>query len=105
MAVVVHRKLVRDRIPDIIRESGSDPVCRILSKEELREELKNKLCEEAEEFRRSGEKEELADVLEVLRAIMAEMNLTFDELERIRAEKYQERGGFADGVWLEKVLK
>ena len=105
MKTVVHQKLVRDRIPEIIREDGGEPACRVLKKGELSEALGNKLCEEAEEFRRSGDLEEMADVLEVMLAILRENGWAWEELERIRAEKCQKRGGFAAGIWLESVRK
>lgn len=103
MAVIVHRKLVRDRIPEIIRQSGAEPVCRTLSREEKLAALKEKLCEEAAEYKQSGETEELADVAEVLRAILRETDVSLDTLEAARVQKYRERGGFDGGVWLEEV--
>ena len=105
METIVHRKLVRDRIPEIIRNAGGEPVCRALSHAERREALRNKLCEEAEEFRQSGEMEELADMLEVLLAILNEENWPWEALEKERAEKCRARGGFAEGIWLEEVRK
>ena len=105
MAVIIHRKLVRDRIPEIIRQSGAEPVCRTLNGEEKLAALKEKLCEEAAEFRQSGEMEELADVAEVLRALLRETGISRDALENARARNYRERGGFDGGVWLEEVRK
>lgn len=103
MAVIIHRKLVRDRIPEIIRQAGAEPMCRTLNKEEKLAALKEKLCEEAAEFKQSGELEELADVAEVLRAILRETGVSRETLEAACVQKYRERGGFDGGVWLEEV--
>ncbi len=40
---------------------------------------------------------------EVVYALAARADVSRDELERLRAEKVDERGGFEDGVVLERV--
>ena len=96
-------KLVRDRIPEIIRENDETPVTRVVDGPEYRERLREKLCEEAAEFRESGDVAELADVLEVVAAIRDAEGIADGELEELREAKADERGGFADGVVLERV--
>lgn len=49
--------------------------------------------------------EEMVDVLEVLYAIAAARGYSVEELERVRAEKSEKRGGFADRIFLEKVVE
>ena len=64
-------KLVRDRIPDVIRESGREPEVTHVKGEMLRQALKDKLVEEALELKDAENiEEELADVLEVVDAII-----------------------------------
>ncbi|WP_135825337.1 nucleoside triphosphate pyrophosphohydrolase [Halorussus ruber] len=96
-------KLVRDGIPESIRESGETPETHVADGEEYRRRLREKLCEEAAEFRDAGDPEELADVLEVLAAIREAEDLDGAELETLREEKADERGGFAEGIVLERV--
>ena len=96
-------KLVRDRIPEIIRENDETPVTHAADGAEFRERLREKLCEEAAEFRESGDSEELADVLAVLAAIRDAEGIADAELERLREAKAEERGGFEEGVVLERV--
>ncbi|MEV6235185.1 nucleoside triphosphate pyrophosphohydrolase [Lentzea sp. NPDC051838] len=93
-------KLVRDRIPEIIRANGEEPVTEIADAERYHELLRDKLSEEVAEFLESGEVEELADVLEVLHALARAAGVTPSELERIRAKKAAERGGFAGRIVL-----
>ena len=99
----IYRKLVRDEIPRIIRESGKEPVTRTLSQEEALTALAQKLCEEAQEYRDSGEVEELADVMEVVYGIARERGVSMEEIEAIRARKAEERGGFQQRVYLVEV--
>ena len=66
----IYNKLVRDNIPEIMISNGAEPVTRILSEEEYLNELNKKILEEVNEYLESGSIEELADVEEVLRAIL-----------------------------------
>ncbi|MEU4496918.1 nucleoside triphosphate pyrophosphohydrolase [Streptomyces sp. NPDC023998] len=94
-------KLVRDRIPQIIREDGAEPITYTAGPEEYRSRLRDKLGEEVAEFLAADEEsapEELADVLEVVRALATELGVDADQLEKIREAKARERGGFADRI-------
>lgn len=94
-------KLVRDRIPQIIRTSGAEPVTYVAGPEEYRSRLRDKLGEEVAEFLASDDAsapEELADVLEVVWAIAAQLGVDAEQLEKIRRTKALERGGFADRI-------
>ncbi|MEV0382171.1 nucleoside triphosphate pyrophosphohydrolase [Nonomuraea sp. NPDC050643] len=91
-------KLVRDLIPAIIRAGGAEPVIHIAEAAEYRIRLRDKLGEEVAEFLAADEANgpgELADVLEVVRALAADLGVDADELEKIREAKAAERGGFA----------
>jgi len=46
----------------------------------------------------------LADILEVIYALLKNKNFTFEQLERKRKARFKERGGFAGRVFLEKTL-
>ena len=99
----VYNKLVRDKIPEIIK--GDEKICktRILSDEEYIAALEAKLNEEVAEYQADKNLEELADVLEVLQAICIARGYSLEELEALRAKKSNERGGFADKIFLEYV--
>ncbi|WP_232688249.1 nucleoside triphosphate pyrophosphohydrolase [Halobacterium zhouii] len=96
-------KLVRDRIPEVVREDGETPVVREVSGEEYRDYLAAKLVEEAEEYAESRDVDELADVLEVVDAIAATHDVGAGELPQRQAAKASKRGRFEDGVVLERV--
>src|SRR5687767_46389 len=88
-------KLVRDKIPEIIRAGGARPLIRVADPAEYRDLLRAKLTEEVEEFLSSDDPLELVDVLEVVLALAAGLGFDRDQLERERARKATERGVFA----------
>ncbi|MGP4029112.1 hypothetical protein [Actinomadura sp. 3N407] len=88
-------KLVRDRIPEIVRAAGRLPEIRVAAPEEHGALLRAKLYEEAGEYVASGDPAELADLLEVVHALAALHGITPGELEERRSAKAAERGGFS----------
>lgn len=94
------KKLVRDKIPDIIKHQGETPNIEILSDDKYLFELDKKLSEEVEEYQESKQLEELADILEVIYSICAARGSSIDELHKIREEKLDKRGGFSERIFL-----
>jgi predicted house-cleaning noncanonical NTP pyrophosphatase (MazG superfamily) len=98
-AAVNRGKLVRDKIPQIIRSKGQEPVIYKADTEEYSARLRDKLREEVEEYLASdNDHEELADILEVLYALASQTGTDQQQLEKLRAAKAEERGGFADRI-------
>lgn len=101
-----YQKLVRDKIPDIIKSNGEEAITRILSDEEYLIELKKKLKEETEEVISSNEEnrlEELADLLEVMIAIANTDNKKLEDIIDACNQKREKRGGFSRKLYLEGV--
>jgi predicted house-cleaning noncanonical NTP pyrophosphatase (MazG superfamily) len=98
-----YKKLVRDKIPEIIQAKGQKPITRILDEQEHLEELIKKLAEEYEEFKEAVSLEELADIQEVVHALAEAIGATKEELEKVRAQKAEERGKFEKRIYLEGV--
>jgi predicted house-cleaning noncanonical NTP pyrophosphatase (MazG superfamily) len=96
-------KLVRDRIPDIIRRDGKEAVTHSADDKEYWTKLQEKLREEVDEFLEHGTTEELADILEVIDAICTHMGFDMVEIDRIKNKKRQERGGFSKRIILEQT--
>ena len=96
-------KQAKNKIPEIIEKDGKTCVTHILSNEEYIAALKTKLNEEVAEYQADKNLEEMADVLEVLQAICIARGYSLDELEAMRAKKADERGGFAEKIYLEYV--
>ncbi|MFQ6724462.1 MAG: hypothetical protein ACLRFE_03955 [Clostridia bacterium] len=96
-------KLVRDRIIEIIKANGENPIYHTLSDDEYLDELHKKLFEEANEFIENDDPEELADLMEVIYAIAKHKNINMEEVEKERVKKREKRGGFEDKIYLETV--
>jgi len=104
---VTFRKLVRDKIPQLIERSGRRPRYHTLTKEDRWEALRNKLNEEVDELHAAKDPEEVleevADVLEVLLAMVYEAGYIDADLELRAKQKRREKGSFDKFVWLESV--
>lgn len=104
MSIIKYKKLVRDRIPEIIEASGKTCKTTILDDAEYLHMLDAKLDEELAEYHKDQNIEELADLLEVIYAAVIARGYTVEELERIRAQKAKEHGVFQGKVFLLKVI-
>lgn len=102
---ISYDKLVRDRIPEIIAASGKQCITETLSEEQYLKKLDAKLDEELAEYHQDPNIEELADLLEVIRAAAIARGYSVDELERVRAEKAAKRGGFEKRILLREVYE
>ena len=105
MRIIRYEKLVRDRIPEIIRASGKSCATEVLSDEAYLRMIDAKLDEELAEYHQEQNLEELADLLEVLRAAVIARGYTLDKLESVRAQKAAKRGGFAQKILLKEVIE
>lgn len=100
----VHNKLVRDRIPEIIEASGRTCITEVLPNDAYIQALNAKLSEELEEYQQSKSLEELADLLEVMGAVVKARGYTWDDLTRVRKEKRTQRGAFERRIFLKEVI-
>lgn len=86
-----YNKLIRNKIPQIIKSNGKTPTTRILNEDEYIKEL----CKKTQE--------ELSDLLELINALAEHEGTTLEEINNIRKKKEKERGGFSDRVFLIEV--
>lgn len=99
-----YNKLVRDNIVEIIKKNGAINVTyKVLDDKEYEKELNKKLKEEVNEYLSDLNMEEMADVMEVIYAILDFKGVTMSEVEEIRKVKKQKRGGFSKRIFLEEV--
>ena len=103
--IKTYNKLVRDRIPEIIEASGKSCVTEILPDEARLRMLDTKLDEELAEYHADQNIEELADLMEVIRACAVARGYTIEQLEQVRAEKAAKRGGFEKKILLKEVTE
>ncbi len=105
MPKITYNKLIRDRIPEIIEASGKSCVVETLSDDDYLRAIDVKLDEELAEYHEEQNIEELADLMEVIRAAAVARGYTVEELERVRAEKAAKRGGFEKKLFLREVFE
>ena len=94
-------KLVRDKIPEIIKRNGEHPKYYIAENIEYYEKLKQKLPEEVDEFLEDSNEEELIDILEVINAIIEFKEINKERLEFLRQKKAEEKGRFKERIILD----
>ena len=105
MSIIKYNKLVRDRIPEIIEVSGKTCKTEILKDEEYIRMIDAKLDEELAEYHKDQNIEELAGLIEVIYAAAAARGYTIEQLEQVRAEKAEKRGGFQKKILLVEVTE
>ena len=105
MPIKSYHKLVRDRIPEIIEADGKICLTEILSDEDYLHFLDAKLNEELAEYQESKSLEELADLLEVMQAVVKARGWTWGRLEQVRQDKAKKYGGFDKKLLLKKIVE
>lgn len=101
---ITFNKLVRDRIPQIISDSGGKCHTRTLNDEEYKAALIEKAKEEIDELKAASPEyttEEAADLLQVLKDYVKSCGITMEAVESVRVDKETKRGGFSQRVFLE----
>ena len=98
--MIKYNKAIRDKIPEIISESGKKFNIKHLDDESFLEELEKKLIEEVNEYADSKDVEELADLLEVIYRISELRGVNSEKLDEIRKAKAEQRGKFDSNLFL-----
>lgn len=97
-----YNKLVRDRIIEIIESKGQQVKFHIADEQEYLQKLLEKLSEEVTEFQEAKSKEEMADIFEVITALLEHYHWSLEEVIEIQKKKKEERGGFSKKIILEE---
>lgn len=97
-------KAIRDKVPEVIESKGKKAVFQAVEAKVFEGYLNNKLKEELEEYYESESIEELADVMEVIFAILDLKGFSREEFEKIRNQKVDERGAFEKRLVLMEVI-
>jgi predicted house-cleaning noncanonical NTP pyrophosphatase (MazG superfamily) len=99
---VVFRTPARDRIPEINPKAAA----RVLDEASYRQALLAKLIEQAQQASHATADDlrgELADVLEVLRALTVTTGMAWPQVHPLGDGKRSRRGGFARRIFLESA--
>ena len=104
-----YNKLVRDNIPNIIKENGQKPIYHTLNDGEYWDALLQKDTEELQEVKEATSKDEvlkeLGDKLELIRAMAEYQGFTLDDVIKQADKKKETSGGFQKRLFLETVTK
>lgn len=103
MSSIYYKKLVRDKIPQIIKKSGKIAVTSTLNDNDFKQYLIRKLYEETAEFYESDNVEELADILEVVIALAQLQGCSFADLVDLQVKKAVKNGSFSKKILLLEV--
>ena len=101
---ITYNKLIRDKIPAIIKADGNLPVVTVLDDDDYMDALNTKLHEEVTEYLADNRLEELCDILEVVFAIARAKGFSENDIERHRNAKNLTNGAFDDKLFLVKVI-
>lgn len=101
---ISYDKAIRDKIPDIIQGTGKTAKVVTADRESFTRYLEDKLSEELEEYKKEGNVEELADLVEVIYGLLELKGVCIEEFEKIRVKKAQERGTFSKRLILKEVV-
>lgn len=96
-----YNKLVRDKIPKIIKADGGRCEYHVASKDEYEILLFAKYREESTELMQNFCAEEIADVLEVIETIARLKGISLDDIKTWKQDKKVTKGGFTKGIVLE----
>lgn len=96
-------KLIRDKMPTNLRNKGIRADIKDISHQEYLAFLKEKVVEEAKEVYESKDDnelvEEMADVLEVIYGLAKAYEISMEQIEEVRMQKYAKRGGFENKTY------
>jgi predicted house-cleaning noncanonical NTP pyrophosphatase (MazG superfamily) len=98
-----YNKLVRDCIPAILNKNGLNYEIITLNESEYRQALRQKLLEEAQEIAEANQQDlitELADLYEVIDAVMMTYGITRESVILEQMKRREERGGFEEKIML-----
>ncbi len=98
-----HDKLVRDLIPEIIRADGRVALIHTADDAEFAVRLREKLSEEVQEYLAAESLEEMADLFEVIEAILELNGWSFEAVAAEQQRKREARGGFRRRIVLEET--
>ena len=99
----IYDKLVRDRIPEIIENSGNHCEVEVVNDEIALEYLYKKLNEEVTELLEDKNLEEIADIIELLFSIGNKYGYSEEDILNRRANKKAKSGGFEYNIVLKKT--
>ena len=98
-----YNKLIRDNNVKLMEDKGCKVCYETLDDKRYGEELDKKLKEKVNEYIADYNIEEMADVMEVIYAILDFRGITMEEVENVRIKKRERKGAFKKKIFLKTV--
>ncbi len=98
-----YNKLIRDNIPEIIKKNGQKAEICVLSDDDYKTSLQEKLLEEVNEYFQDNNISEIADILEVIEALCVLHGFSAEDVLNIKNEKAKINGKFEKKLFLVSV--
>jgi|ETNmetMinimDraft_1059919.scaffolds.fasta_scaffold430364_2 predicted house-cleaning noncanonical NTP pyrophosphatase (MazG superfamily) len=98
--LIMYNKAIRDKIPEIIKNSGNSCNVKTLNDDDFLIELEKKLKEELEEYFENKTIEELGDIVDVINRIVILKGVSSEDFKKIRSKKISTNGGFDKNFFL-----
>ena len=100
-----YNKLIRDKISEKLSDKNIKFTTHIADENEYSKALMKKLEEEVKEFIDDNNEEELADIIEVINAIVDLKGFSQERIEIIRKDKAKKKGVFRDKIILDETTE
>jgi predicted house-cleaning noncanonical NTP pyrophosphatase (MazG superfamily) len=100
--MTLYNKLIRDNIIEHIETKGGTARYHIADEVEYKEKLLLKLQEEVVEFIEAKNQEEMADIFEVITAILKHYSWSLEDIVAVQKEKREKKGAFTKRIILEE---
>ena len=100
--MTLYNKLVRDKVIEQIEAKGETARYHTASDTEYQEKLLLKLQEEVGEFIEAKNQEEMADVFEVITALLENYEWSLEGIVAVQKEKREKKGAFTKRIVLEE---
>ena len=98
-----YNKLIRDNNVKLMEDKGCKVTYEILDDKRYGQELDKKLQEEVSEYLADYSVEEMADVMEVIYAMLDFRGITMEEVEKVRLNKRNLKRAFKNKIFLKDV--
>lgn len=98
-----YNKLVRDRVPEILKSSGHQVEYKILSESQLLLALQDKLLEKAQKFAEKPTENDISDMFELMDLIIDKFEYEQMHIDYLRLKNRELQGGYTQNIYLISV--
>lgn len=98
-------KLIRDKVPAILQEQGKTACCDVLDEATYEQLLNEKFVEEAARYAKEGTMDAMAEIGEIMHAILALKKIPIEAFQKARLVQLEEMGGYGSRLYLKEIIE